>query len=60
MADTKLAAYVDAACALQGLTLTIAERERVLLQFDRLATIAAPLLAAPLPVEDEPATVFKP
>lgn len=60
MDEDKLAAYVDAACALHGLELEWAERKRVLEHFARLASLAQPLLDAPLPAEVEPAPVFEP
>jgi hypothetical protein len=54
-----LAAYVDAACAQHALVLAPDERERVLVQYARLAAIAAPLLAVPLPDDTDPAPVFR-
>jgi hypothetical protein len=60
MANKKVPAYVDSASALHGLTLKGEERDRVILQFERLAEIAAPLLAVPIQPDDEPAPVFEP
>lgn len=55
-----IAAYVDAACALQGFTLAADHRARVIEQFARIAAIAAPLLEVELPVDVEPASTFVP
>ena len=55
-----LAAYVDAACAQHGIALAPDERARVLAQYARLAAIAAPLGALPLPADTDPAPVFRP
>jgi len=60
MTGSEFAAYVDAACALQGLVLTAEARARVLAQFALVAAIAAPVLAIELPPEVEPANVFQP
>ena len=49
-----LAAYLDAATALHGLSLTAEQRTRTLLQLERFALIAAPLLTMPLQPSDEP------
>jgi hypothetical protein len=58
--DDALAAYVDAACAQHGIALAADERARVLAQYARLAAIAAPLVALPLPADVDPAPVFRP
>jgi len=55
-----LAAYVDAACALQGFALTDERRARVVEQFARIAAIAEPLLGVELPADVEPASTFVP
>lgn len=55
-----VAAYVDAACALQGLALGDDRRARVIEQFARIAAIAAPLLEVELPADVEPASTFVP
>jgi hypothetical protein len=60
MTDVETATYVDAACAVQGLVLPAEARARVLEQFARIATIAAPVLALGIPPEVEPANVFLP
>ena len=60
MDDRRLAEYVDAACALQGIALDADERDRVLAQFIRMARIVAPLLALELAHDVEPAPVFHP
>ncbi|MFO1415630.1 MAG: AtzG-like protein [Burkholderiales bacterium] len=59
MTDAQIAAYVDAACALQGLVLAPDERLRVIAHFTRTAAMAAPLLALDLPPECEMAPVFR-
>lgn len=51
-------AYVDQAAAALRLPLAPEHRPGVLLQFQRIAAIAAPLLAFPLPPDVEPAPVF--
>lgn len=51
-------AYVDSAAAGLGLPLDRAHRPGVVQQLQRTATLAAPLLAFPLPGEAEPAPVF--
>lgn len=60
MTDAQISAYVDAACALQGIALAPAERERVIAQFARFASIAEPLMALELAADVEPAPVFRP
>ena len=60
MGEDEIRAYVDAACAMHGFTLDAEERERAILQFARLAAIAAPLLEAPIGTHDEPAPVYRP
>ena len=49
-----LAAYLDAATAVHGLSLTVEQRARALVQFERFALIAEPLLTMPLHPSDEP------
>ena len=56
----EIAAYVDAACAANGLVLAPNERERVIGHFTRTVAIAAPLLALELPPDVEIAPVFRP
>lgn len=51
-------AYVDQTAAALRLPLAPQHRAGVLLQFQRIAAIAAPLLAFPLPADTEPAAVF--
>jgi hypothetical protein len=58
MTAAEIAAYVDAACAANGLALAADERLRVIAHFTRTAEIAAPLLALRLPPEAETAPVF--
>jgi Protein of unknown function (DUF4089) len=60
MNDQQVAAYVDAACAANGIALTAQERERVIGHFARTVTLAAPLLELPLPADVEMAAVFRP
>ena len=60
MTDAQISGYVDAACALQGIALASAERERVIAQFARFASIAEPLLVLELPADVEAAPVFRP
>jgi hypothetical protein len=52
--------YLDAAAALLGLPISPEHRPGVLLNLDRLATMARLLEDAPLGREDEPAPVFRP
>lgn len=59
MTESEISSYVDAACAAQGIVLTATERTRVIAQFERIALIAAPLLALELPADIEPAPVFR-
>ncbi len=54
------AAYVDAATALIGLPLDPAHRPGVILNIERIAEMAALVMAFPLPEETEPAPVFLP
>ncbi len=56
----EIAAYVDAAATAQGIVLDPQERERVIMQFARIATIAAPLVALELSPACEMAPVFRP
>ena len=60
MNEQQLRAYVDAACAANGIALAADERDRVIDHFTRIAAIAAPLLEAQLPLEVEMASVFRP
>jgi Protein of unknown function (DUF4089) len=60
MDNVVMTAYVDAACAAQGLTLSADRREAVLLQFARVAQIAETFLDFPLGAEDEQAPVYRP
>ena len=59
MTDSEISHYVDAACAAQGIVLNAGERARVIAQFERIAAMAAPLLALELPADIEPAPVFR-
>ena len=60
MDDLQMAAYVDAACAAQGIRLDPEERRRVIGRFGRMQALAAPLLDLPLPEEVEMAPIFRP
>jgi uncharacterized Zn finger protein len=60
MTDSEIGSYVDAACRVQGITLTADERIRVIANFARIAVIAAPLLDLELPADIEQAPVFRP
>jgi len=53
-------AYVDAAAALIGLRIDPAHRPGVIVNFERLAQMAALVMEFPLPDETEPAPVFRP
>ena len=53
-------AYVDAAAALVGLPLDPEHRPGVVLNLERIAVLAALLMAFPLPDDTEPAPVFSP
>jgi hypothetical protein len=55
-----MTAYVDAACAAQGLTLSTERRDAVLMHFSRIAQIAESFLDFPLGAEDEQAPVYRP
>lgn len=59
MTDAEIAAYVDAACALQGLRLAPDERERVVAHFTRTVAIAMPLLELGMADDCEIAPVFR-
>lgn len=52
--------FVDAAAALTGLPLDPAHRPGVILNIERIAEMAALVMAFPLPKETEPAPVFRP
>jgi 1-carboxybiuret hydrolase subunit AtzG-like len=54
------AAYVDAAAALIGLPLDPAHRPGTVLNLQRIAEMAALVMAFPLPDDTEPAPVFLP
>ena len=54
------AAYVDAAADLIGLPLDPAHRPGVILNMQRIAEMAALVMAFPLPDDVEPAPVFLP
>jgi 1-carboxybiuret hydrolase subunit AtzG-like protein len=54
------ATYVDAAAALIALPLDPAHRPGVILNIERIAEMAALVMAFPLPDETEPAPVFLP
>lgn len=60
MTEAEIAAYVDAACAANGLALTADERQRVIAHFARTAALAAPLVALELPPDADMAPVFRP
>jgi Protein of unknown function (DUF4089) len=60
MTEKQIAAYVDAACAANGIVLAADERDRVIDHFTRIAAIAAPLLEMTLPPEADMAPVFRP
>jgi hypothetical protein len=53
-------AYVDAAAALIGLPIDPAHRPGVVVNIERIAQMAALVMAFPLPDEAEPAPVFRP
>ena len=59
MKEGDIAAYVDSACALQGIALAADERSRVIDHFARIVAIAAPLVAVQLPDGVELAAVFE-
>ncbi len=58
--EPQFAAYVDAACAANGIMLANEERARVIAHFARIAALAATLLELPLASEVEMAPVFHP
>jgi hypothetical protein len=60
MNEQHFPAYVDAACAVNGIVLAADERDRVIDHFARVAAIAAPLLELTLPPGAEMAPVFCP
>jgi hypothetical protein len=55
-----VAAYVDAAASLTGLPIDPAHRPGVVLNIERIAEMAALVMAFPLPDDTEPAPVFRP
>jgi hypothetical protein len=60
MADQKLENYVRAALALQGYDFNPARTADVVTQFERIEALAQVLLDVELPLEAEPASVFRP
>jgi hypothetical protein len=54
------AIYVDAAAGLIGLPIDPAHRPGVILNFERIAQMAALVMEFPLTDSDEPAPVFRP
>jgi hypothetical protein len=54
------AVYVDAAAALIGLPLDSTHRPGVVINMQRIAEMAALVMAFPLPDDVEPAPVFRP
>jgi hypothetical protein len=58
--DSDIEAYVDAAAKLVGLSLDPAHRPGVVLNLERIARMAALVMAFPLPEETEPAPVYEP
>lgn len=60
MTDSEIGGYVDAACRVQGITLTADERVRVIANFARIASIAAPVLELELPADIEQAPIYRP
>jgi len=58
--ERDIAAYVDTACALQGIELAADERARVVDHFARILVIATPLIELELPDSVELAPVFEP
>ena len=59
MNEEELAAYVDAACAANGIALTAEERTRVIGHFARTVALTGPLLELPLAPDVETAAVFR-
>ena len=55
-----IAAYVDSAAEVIGLTLDPAHRPGVILNFGRIAEMAALVIEFPLPDDCEPAPVYVP
>jgi hypothetical protein len=53
------AQYIDAAARMQRIDLEPDVAARVLEQFERIAAIAAPMLAYPVNDHDEPAPVYR-
>ena len=52
--------YVDAAAVLVGVPLDPAHRPGVIMNLQRIADMAALVMAFPLPDDTEPAPIFKP
>ncbi len=60
MNDTRMLAYVESTAALLRLPLDAARTQRVALNLQRTAVMAALLEAAPLAAHDEPAEIYRP
>jgi hypothetical protein len=60
MADRILENYVRAALALQGYDFNAARTTDIVAQFERIEALAQVLLDVALPLEAEPAPVFRP
>ena len=58
--DFDAEAYVDAAARLTGLTIDPAHRPGVVLNLERIAQMAALVMAFDLPEETDPAPVYEP
>ena len=60
MNDEQRNIYVRAALALHGYQLSEAHVDEIARQFARIAAVAEPMLDAELPVDSEPAPIFRP
>lgn len=60
MNDTRMLAYVETTAALLKLPLDAARTQRVAVNLQRTAALAAVLEAAPLTAHDELAEIYKP
>lgn len=60
MNDTRMLAYVETMAALLKLPLDAARIQRVAVNLQRTAAMAALLEAAPLTAHDEPAEIYRP
>ena len=60
MNDTRMLAYVETTAALLRLPLDAARTQRVALNLQRTAVMAALLEATPLVVHDDPAEIYRP